>query len=405
MFGFSTSEFKYNIGDTVHINNNNFSLTACKKETIDRGYRKEYRKYYKYTCNKCGWIEGWIEENNLKRGVGCACCANKTAVLGINTIWDTDRWMCGLGVSEEDAKKYTKGSDKKIEIVCPNCNNMKVIKIGTIHTYKSIGCACGDGFSYPEKFMNNILTQLGVNFEMQYSPEWINSKRYDFYLPEYNMIIETHGVQHYEDCNWSKYEDIQANDKYKRELALENGIDTYIELDCKRSDLGWIKNSILNSKLNDMFDLSNIDWNKCEEFALGNLIKEVCDYWNNKEEWETTYTIAENNHFGIARSHTIVNYLKRGNDLGWCVYNPKEESRKGSIKAGKKNVKWDVCVYKEDYLIYVFEGYSDLEHRSLDILGEKITVTMGRWAVKKGALCRGYRIEAIRRATTVKENL
>ena len=35
-----------------------------------------------------------------------------------------------------------------------------------------------------------------------------------------------------------------------------------------------------NDILNSMFDLSNIDFKKCHEFAMSNLSKEVCDYYN-----------------------------------------------------------------------------------------------------------------------------
>lgn len=109
----------------------------------------------------------------------------------------------------------------------------------------------------------------------------------------------------------------------KKELAKENGIEHYVVIDCRYSELEWIKNSILNSKLVDMLNLSKIDWLKCEEFALKNIVREVCDYWNNKEEWETTTTIAENNEWGIRSVITVIKYLKKGTILGWCNYNPK----------------------------------------------------------------------------------
>lgn len=323
-----TKNFKYNINNNIISENRDLIIT-------DREYRERKHsnansiindKYYKYTCNKCGWTEGWIVEGSLSKGVGCSCCYNRSAVLGINTIWDTDRWMCDLGVSEEDARKFTKSSGKKIEVICPDCKKRKLVSIDKIYKNKSIGCSCGDGISYPEKFINDALNQLNVEFQSQLTKttfEWCGDKRYDFYIPEYNMIIEAHGIQHYEDCNWGKACDIQENDRIKKELAKENGIEHYVVIDCRYSELEWIKNSILNSKLVDMLNLSKIDWLKCEEFALKNIVREVCDYWNNKEEWETTTTIAENNEWGIRSVITVIKYLKKGTILGWCNYNPK----------------------------------------------------------------------------------
>ena len=48
-------------------------------------------------------------------------------------------------------------------------------------------------------------------------------------------------------------------DLYKQNLALINGIENYIIIDCSKSDLDYIKPNILKSKLNEMFDLNNIN--------------------------------------------------------------------------------------------------------------------------------------------------
>lgn len=345
ILGLINNRFKFFIAE--HIKDNKRDLIITGKEYRDKkrkGRSVEKEKWYKYTCNKCGWTEGWMVEGDLKRGNGCSCCAGRTTVLGINTIWDTDRWMVDLGVSEEDAKKYTPSSCQKIEVACPDCGNKKRINISKIYTRKSISCACGDRSSYPEKFTTNLLTQLNIKFQTQLSSstfEWCEKYRYDFYLPDYNCIIETHGRQHYERAKgfYKPLEEEQENDRCKERLAKENGIGNYIVIDCRHSDLEWIKNNVLNSKLNELFDLSKVDWTVCEEFALkNNKIKEVCEYWNNKEEWETTYTISESNEWGINSSSTICNYLKKGTKLGWCNYDPKEENEKTIAKKSKE--KW-----------------------------------------------------------------
>ena len=55
------------------------------------------------------------------------------AKLGVNTIWDKARWMCDLGVSEEDAKSYMPQSNKSINVTCPLCGRVKKIKISNIY--------------------------------------------------------------------------------------------------------------------------------------------------------------------------------------------------------------------------------------------------------------------------------
>ena len=58
----------------------------------------------------------------------------------------------------------------------------------------------------------------------------LENKRYDFYLPEYDLIIERDGEQHYRGIVWDggdKKKAIQfqhENDKYKTELAKTHGL-------------------------------------------------------------------------------------------------------------------------------------------------------------------------------------
>ena len=81
--------------------------------------------------------------------------------------------------------------------------------------------------------------------------------------------METHGKQHYEDgfkgCGGRTLEEEQQNDKNKYELAIKNGIkqQNYIVIDCSKSDLEFIKNNIINSRLNELFNL-----NKNNQFEL-----------------------------------------------------------------------------------------------------------------------------------------
>ena len=342
-----TKSFKLKIGDEIKDEGRDIVITdkEYRKRKHTNGKAVKNNKWYKYKCNKCGWDEGWIVEGNLLNGNGCACCYNRTVVEGINSIWDTDRWMCDLGLSVEDAKTHTKRSNDKVFVVCPKCNKKKEIRIADIYKHKSICCSCGDGVSYPEKFMINVLDQLNIEYIFQLTKttfDWCSDKKYDFYIPSLNVIIETHGIQHYK---WSgrgrTLEEEQENDRIKYELALQNGIkeEEYIVIDCRYSNKEWVKNNILSSKLNELFDLSKVDWLKCEEFALCNLVKSVCDYWNDKKDWETTTDLGKI--FKMSRN-TIVIYLKKGTELGWCNYNGKEESKRNGRRNKKAVAMYDL---------------------------------------------------------------
>ena len=311
----------YNIGDKFK--DEKRDIVIIDREIRQRIMHKKDRKntctlnekWYKYKCLECG-NEDWSTEHHYKEGNGCNVCGKfpKKLVLGINTIWDKARWMCDLGISEEDAKNNFPQSANKIEVVCPLCGNKKKCQIRNVYNNKSIGCICDDKQSYPEKFMYSIFKQLDIEFETQYSPKWIKGKRYDFYIPKFNAIIEVHGEQHYNYTGRGRsLQEEQENDKLKEEIALNNGIN-YIVIDCRKSELDWIKDNILKSKLNNLFDLDNINWFKCEKFAISNnLIKIACEYKKNNPNM----TCAEIGRIIGYERHAIKRWIEKGKKLNW----------------------------------------------------------------------------------------
>ena len=48
-------------------------------------------------------------------------------------------------------------SGKNIVLPCPNCGKLKSVKPCNLVNY-GFGCICGDGQSFPNKFMYNVLS-------------------------------------------------------------------------------------------------------------------------------------------------------------------------------------------------------------------------------------------------------
>ena len=377
--------WKHNIND--EIKDDKRELIIIDRIFIEKGniqpnniLAKYNEKWYKYKCLKCG-NEDWIREGDLDRkneGRGCNACCNppQKVVLGINTIWDKARWMVDtFGVSEQDAKTHTPCSDDKVKVKCPHCGNTKEIIIRNLYYREKIGCICGDGISYPEKIMYSLLKQLEIKFIHHKTFNWSQNKEYDFYLPDYNTIIETHGKQHYE-LGFRKLgktlELEQENDKLKKMLALNNNIKHYIVIDCRESMLSWIKSNILKSKLNELFDLSQINWNECGEFAMNNLVKTACNYKNENPDL-TTRDIG--NLMGYNRK-TIKEWLIKGDELGWCHYNKQEEHDRKNYKLSKmskEKCSKKVEVFKDGVSYGVFNSVKELERKSLEQFGVRFT--------------------------------
>lgn len=316
---YTNYKFKYNINDIIKQKTGEFII-------LDR-YIKKWNechscKTYLCKCLKDNY-EFELREHHINQGIGCPVCGNKKPILGINTIYDLRKDLLKYIVNEKDAKENKIYSTKKILCKCPFCGHEKYVIINNL-TRVGFSCEmCSDHISYPNKFIREFFNQLGIEYRPEMSFEWSNGKLYDFYVHDKSMIIEAHGLQHYEDSHFAMIggrtlEEEQENDKFKEQIAKENKIENYIVLDCRKSTLEWIKNSIMNSILPEKLNFNeyNINWNKCHEFALKPMIKIVCDKWN-ESKTKVISDIAE--YFNMDK-HTVSDYLDKGTKLNWCKY-------------------------------------------------------------------------------------
>lgn len=375
-------DYIYNIGQKIIDNKRN--LTITNREKI-KGYSKTLPnaniKVYTCTCINCGDTDVKITESHLKEGRGCPTCRGLKVVKGINDIPTTAPWMIPYfqgGV--EEASQYTSNSNKKIFPVCPDCGkvSLKQYKINKIYTRKGFSCNCSDGISYPEKFVSEFLNQLNIDYISQASTntlDWLKINiRYDFYIPDKNIIIEANGKQHYEYNNWTgkTLKQEQENDRMKKELAIHNGVEYYIQLDCRDSNKEYIKNSIINSELANIYDLNRISWDKCEIRALKNTTKEICEFYSNVSK--DIKVISQR----FKKSHdAIVRHLKAGSKYGWCI--PPYDTSDKKIIISKDNSE------------KIFESAKYVSENSYEILGiDLIDAKYVRYLCKNNKTKNGY---------------
>ena len=390
-----TCELKYDVG--LVFKNDKRNIIIIDKKVIQVKNEKGYtinQKWYKYHCNKCN-NEKWVTESDLKKGSGCNICCKSSAIftMGVNNIPATAPWMVKyFQGGYEEAKLYMKCSRVNKYFKCPECGRIKKRAMGIIalSTYGKISCTCGDGFSFPAKFTFEVLEQLSLKFEIEYNPKWckyidfndinkIKTGRYDFKLNNYPYILEVDGGWHGKDnnLNGQTKEESKYIDNEKDRLAKENGYEV-IRIDCDKSELEFIKQNILGSKLNELFDLSNIDWLKCEEFAVSNLCKVACDYKKDNPN-VTCKEIAEIMQIGAG---AVRGYLKEGTNIGWCNYSAKEEHWKRNIRNGE-NKKKPIEVYKDGNSLGTFKSAGELQENSIELFGVKL------YSSNISCVCRG----------------
>ena len=359
LLGFITFDFKYDIGYEFGKSNN-------KMVIIDR-YKKEGKKY-RAKCLKCSY-EKELKESRVKRNEGCPVCLNQKIIKGVNDMWTTNPELAILLVDQNDGYKYSKSSSKKLKWRCPHCNlETKLLSPDYILKYGLHCTRCSDGFSYPNKFIFNLLSELHVNFTPEKIFSWSEHKIYDFYLPDYNCIIEAHGMQHYKDCYFTNYKNVNQNDIIKRNLAIDNGIDKYIVIDCRFSKPEYIFKNICESNLRDMIKLDGIDINYIDMLCQKNILLEIADMYNNNYNTDKIKELTK-----ISKSQ-ICRLLNKADYLRLIEYDnqkyKKETVEKAQITLYQNNAKPIKCLENG----YVFGTPTILANNSLNVFGKKISV-------------------------------
>lgn len=358
---------------------------------------------YWWNCPDCKSEYDMSVTSRTSNGRNCSYCSG-TRVNHTNCLWTTHPEIARLLNDERRGYEITAGTHKKEEFTCPDCMYSDKKAVSSVVSNDFSCNRCGDGISYPEKFMMSILSQLNIDFETQKTFNWSKNvecentklsgnKIYDFYLPFLgnNCIIETHGEQHsgrgFESIGGRSLEEEIENDRLKEKLANENGIENYIAIDCRKSEMDFIKNNILNSELNNLLDLSNIDWIKCNEFACNSLVKLASNYWNSGIK--STTQIGELMNLNVS---TIIRYLKRAVELSWVNdYDSKNRWTQGVKVAGDKNKKKIVQLSLYGEFIREWESASDASvelnigriNISSVCRGKQKTTGSFRWAFKE----------------------
>ena len=112
---------------------------------------------------------------------------------------------------------------------------------------------CHDYTSNGEKAVMSYLKSTNIKYEHQKRFDWCADKQklpFDFYLPEYNIIIEVDGKQHYEPTERFGGEEgfryRHEHDLYKDNQAAKHGIEVY-RLNYSDSDTEKLKQNLIRT--------------------------------------------------------------------------------------------------------------------------------------------------------------
>ncbi len=248
----------------------------------------------------------------------------------------------------KDALKYSHGSTKLIDMVCPICGEINKYRIADLINRGHLPCTCmPNSMSCPERVVYSLLKFCEISFNREVKFDWMNiilpdgKKTYgisDFVLEKEKIIIEVDGGFHY----FNRHHDasnIQEKDFLKDKIARLNGYKT-IRIDARYSDVKYLKENIIKSDLKKYIDMELVNWDGVFKESQTSLNLKVCEYRNQNPDKSIPMISKE-----LKLSKDFVrSSLKAGNEIGICVYDSKVESSKsGKQWKGKQRSKMSVA--------------------------------------------------------------
>lgn len=258
-------------------------------------------------------------------GYGCPFCVGNAVLKGYNDLWTTNPDLAKMLKNPNIGYEISRCSHRCVDWICPNCGMQKFMSPKQVYVYGLACPRCSDGISYPNRFIISLLSQLNTDtFTSEWSPSWIGRCRYDAYfvLNDQEYVVEMDGgIGHGEIDIKTNGVDIDGlmRDAMKDEQALLHNI-IVIRIDCKYEKNGihnrfkHIKQSVLNSELSAIFDLSHIDWELCNRDATKSLHMIAAHMYDNGK---SIREIADELHVHYS---TIYNWLKRLAMENLCSY-------------------------------------------------------------------------------------
>lgn len=276
-----------------------------------------------YMCKRCGFKDHARAEHLSDRYRQCRNCeGNGHITYGVNDFYTVKPDFAKYMEDQELAHKIGANSHKNVWFVCPDCNTRFVNKPCNV-VKNGLSCpSCSSGRRYPNKFMFNVLRSSGIDFENEFSDTWTEKYLYDFmFVRDGNRyIVEMDGAFHFQYNSITKtpVEDAMSIDKYKTELAINNGYHL-IRIDCNYTNVGerytYIKNNILNSELSELIDFSMIDFDLCDILSQKSDFIYICELYDSgiHDVHEICKLI------GLCYE-SVITHLKHSEELGCSTY-------------------------------------------------------------------------------------
>lgn len=251
------------------------SGNPCPTCTKSKSHDEFVKQFYKNSYNKNILITSKYRTSRDNMDFECLICKYKWRTLPKNVLRGIGCPNCN-GYAKRTHDEFLKELsryDNDIEILSPydgvdnyvvakhrKCNYIWNVRAG--HLLEGCGCpVCNVNNSKGEEIISAYLKQNNIRFKIHHKYDGLvgvgnKNLSYDFYLDEYNLLIEFQGKQHESVAKFSqnvsnedaliKFQTQQEHDRRKREYAKSHNIDL---LEIWYYDIDNIE-KILDKKLN-----------------------------------------------------------------------------------------------------------------------------------------------------------
>lgn len=209
-------------------------------------------------CNYCG-------HRKLCESPDCDFCFKVSFASHYRSEWWSKKNECS-------PRDVVKNSNEKYIFDCNKCKRDFSSRLNSINYMNSWCPYCRNK---TERKLYDILITKHPSLVHQFKVDWAKNKKhlpYDFVIPEYKIIIELDGIQHFiQVSNWDSPEETFENDIYKEKCANDNGysIIRILQEDIFKDKYDWLselnKNilEIVNSKkIKNIYMCKNNEYSK-----------------------------------------------------------------------------------------------------------------------------------------------
>lgn len=178
---------------------------------------KNMKTKIRIQCNKCKFIFERTPENHILSKKGCPRYIGK-----YKTTSDIIKEFQEVHGDKYDYSLVEyKIAIGKVKIKCMKCLN--IFEQASSNHRKGVGCpSCNNK---TEGLVYGWLQSNYSNVDREVIFEDLPNARFDFYLEDYDLVIELDGAQHFRQvANWDSPESTQAKDKAKMDFCLANNI-------------------------------------------------------------------------------------------------------------------------------------------------------------------------------------